>query len=195
MKKALIVLFAVLSIGCTGAAFDEFYGHGQITVTKDHLNASTDIKLTPAHTAGPDGSLNTLKIGARWDSSTPTFAVLDLSYKSNSSGTVYLSYNSVDFNVDGDRYELDSGRTSMNRGEWNEYLGAYDTFSEATVIISMDRLDRIMSAKNAVARFYTSDGYIDVDLKALEQENGMMILLASRLIEFRQEISNYQEEK
>lgn len=169
LRHLFIVLITLLS-ACTSTAdmADQIIDLGTIKTTKETFDGSTTIIASPHRLYDPDRSmwstsLNNFFLGARWNSKHKDTVVLIIEHRgSTSSRTVYLSVKGININIDGDitLYTANES-TILTDGGYNTITRTIYTRSRNSVVVSLNTLNEMVSAKDCRIRIHTSKGYQD----------------------------------
>lgn len=168
--KNLFVVFIILLSACTSTAdiADQMIDLGTIKTTKETFDGSTTVIASPHRLYDPDRSmwstsLNNFFLGARWNSKHEDTVVLTIEHRgSTSSETIYLSVRNININIDGDITSYTTNKsTILSNGGYNTITRTIYTRSRNSVVVSLNTLNEMVSAKDCRLRIHTSKGYQD----------------------------------
>lgn len=175
---ALIVLVPLA--GCAGMAdvTSRFAGLGVISEEVQSFDAATVVQMSPMflYREGQSmfGGVHT-KMGARWNSKTPRFVGLVLSYSGDVSGyrPSYIGFDGLDINIDGVISEhKTSGQTGHDNSGYNSVSRTIYTKSENVVVVPLETLEKMLQAKDCRLRVHTSKGSEDVHFSVERMPGG-----------------------
>lgn len=151
---AITTLIAL--VGCADMA-SKMAGLGVVTEEKSTFDGATIVNVSPQWLYDPDGSFgNSVKLGARWSSKSPSHVALTL----QSSG--YMSLKSIDININGDIKSYNSGSSTMlDNSGFNTVSKTIYTESKNSIVIPYSVLNDMVSAQDCRLRIHTSKGYED----------------------------------
>lgn len=182
MALRIPFVLIVLSLlgGCAGMAdaTSRFAGLGVISEEVQSFDGATVVQMSPMflYREGESmfGGVHT-KLGARWNSKTPTFVGLVLSYSGDVSGyrPGYIGFDGLDINIDGviSNHKA-SGQTAHDHSGYNSVSRTIYTKSENVVIVQLATLEKMLQAKDCRLRVHTSKGFEDVHFSVERMPGG-----------------------
>ncbi len=165
MSRAIFALLLSLMVGCASMAdsMNAFTGVGQVSKEISDFDGETIIRMEPAFLY--DGkttlSLMSTMMGGYWSSRNPDRVKVILKNSSSTRyGDAYLSYESIDLNIDGEQLTIPvDGATKFDHSGYNTVSNTIHTESKNSVTMDLDTLQRMVAAKDCRVRINTGDGY------------------------------------
>jgi len=177
MKYLLCLFTAIILSGCA-STMDSIAGIGVINESTSTFDGSRIISVSPSWVAGAtDTDLTATKIGARWNSSTPEYVALLLSYSSSVNyGDSYVSFSGLKINIGGSIKSFTvTGSTSHSSSNYNSVSNDIYTQSEAVVVIPMALLRDMLTAEDVRLRIEYLNEYEDVRFNFEESGYGQRL--------------------
>ena len=166
IASAMLLMGALSVAGCATDGLNEAMGIGAVSSAKSTFDNATVVSMTPALLADGTmafGSNKSVKMGARWSSSSPDSAAL-LLFRENFAGLdgpAFVNIQGLDVNVDGKIQSFDvSGITDHNVGSVSAGVAA-NTSSQNTVIVPLALLQTMTTAPDVRLRVRTDKGVED----------------------------------
>ncbi len=163
-----VISIAIITTGCNSMA-DAMTKAAGVGVIKEEISTfsnATEISMSPAFLYNPEAFTNasSLKLGARWEESTPHLVALILAYNSDiASGGGYVNFSGLDINIDGEiSSHKTSGQTLHTNDGFNTVSRTIYTSSKNLTYIKLDQLNEIINAEDCRLRIHTSNGYEDI---------------------------------
>ena len=172
--KYLLFIFLALNIsfisGCS-STLDDIAGVGKISSSKVSFDGSTDIELSMTRVYQENGKMMDTFLTGRWNSKTPDVVFLGLLNNSSAGQSdTYVSYRELKVRIDGIETSYKAGKTRLDNSGYNNVTNTIYTSSEASVVVPLEELKKMIKAEDVKIRVTTRDYYED----AIFQQNGYM---------------------
>ena len=170
MKKYLLAAMSATIIGgclcsCSGTyeAMNHAAGLGVIKTKKSTFDGDNTISMTPSILYRKEIFGESFQMGATWSASSPNVVGLHIVHNSSTRyGRSYLSIRGLDINIDGNITRHNTqGATSFDSSGYNTISKTIYTTSHNTIIISLSKLERMLTANDCRLRIRTSQGSHD----------------------------------
>lgn len=187
LSVALVAIFAVSGCASMADGMSKAAGLGVVKQETSTFDNATIITASPTFLYAKGSWGNSVKLGARWSSTTPESIALILAYDSSTSGygNAYIGLTGIDINVDGDiSSHAAAGSTDLDSSGYNTVSKTIYTSSKNAVVIPYALLERMVAAKDTRIRIHTSKGYEDAQfsLERIPGGQGTAILAIKELM-------------
>jgi hypothetical protein len=119
MKISLILTTVFCLTGCL-STLDEIGGVGIINKSVSTFDNEQIVELSSSFALDGDGETASTKIGAKWSSGNPESIFLKLIHTSSvNRSDVYVTYEKIEVNLDGEINEFGAGNTVNNSSGYN----------------------------------------------------------------------------
>lgn len=164
MNKYLFFLTFIFFIGCT--SINQWAGMGVIKERVDNFDGARIVEVSPNFVSKPGGgSSASFKLGAHWKSTKPDTLTMIVNYAGSTRYTshVYTSFESVSFNVDGEKMHFEIFDNDHTRESYNSISNDISTDSFGYFEMKIDTLKLLLAGEDVRMRVTTTDGYDDSD--------------------------------
>lgn len=162
---ALIICLSLT--GCAGMAdtASRMANIGVVEQEKSTFDGATTVKMSPAVLYREGATMGVpFKLGARWNSKTPSHVALILSYQSDVTvgSSSYVGFTGLSVNIDGkiSSYRVNAP-TSLDNSGYNTVARTIYTESTNAVVIPLVELKQMLAARDCRLRIETNKGYQD----------------------------------
>jgi hypothetical protein len=173
-------------------------GLGVVSEKVSTFDGATIVEVSPQFVHDPKHTgwgFNSYKLGARWNSNSPEYVALIMSYSSSADnvGSIYTSLTGIDVNLNGQKYSFEAGgATSHGNDGWNDLSKTIYTNSQNTVVVPLEFLQEMTVTEDCTIRIHSSDGYEDA-LFSMERRPGGQGLALMSIREFLSKVKNKRQ--
>ena len=199
LSRFLVLYSVILLVGCAGMAdsMNKMAGLGVVSESKSSYDNSKTIRVSPnwLYDSKENWTANNIKLGARWNSKSPKYIAIDLSYDSNTSGysPTYMGITGIEININGKKSSYKSSKpTSLDSGSYNSVSKTIYTKSSNSVIIPLETLKNMVQSKDVRIRINTNKGYEDAVFSIERSSSGQSTALLS-IREFLNKLQKYEK--